>query len=215
MIKIDYSGIAPTPKPDKIAAEQVREKLRTHPMNGWVRLPYETEHLRHIIDVAGSVRRASDAVIVAGAGGSSLGARAVIDALGVADVPKFFWCGDNLSGTAMSRLLYALLGYENITVIVISKSGSTLETTVATRFLVPILQERHGDAAREHLIVITEPKQSPLRRFAETLGARTFDIPENVGGRYSVLSPVGLVPIAIAGVDIDELLRGAREQAER
>lgn len=188
---------------------------------GWVDLPqrFDREELARIQAAAERIREQADALVVIGIGGSCLGARAVIEALShpfhnqlaraQRPGPEIYFAGHNLSSTYLSRLLEFLEGRE-VAVNVISKSGTTTEPAVAFRFLKTHLERRYGkEEARRRIYVTTDRSRGALRQLAESEGYERFVVPDDVGGRYSVLTPVGLLPIAAAGVDVEALLAGA------
>lgn len=188
---------------------------------GWVSLPSsvtETE-LRRVKDAAEKLRAVADVVVVVGIGGSYLGARAVLEALGnpfaclrrERSGPDVVFAGQNISEDYLYDLLEALQG-RSVGVIVISKSGTTTEPAIAFRILRGELERRYGKAgARERIVAVTDRSRGALKGLADREGYATFVIPDDVGGRYSVLTPVGLLPLAAAGVDIGALVAGARE----
>lgn len=165
--------------------------------------------LNEIHQTAKELRDRSDAMVVVGIGGSYLGARAVIEALaGDLEKPVYF-AGNNISADYHARLLAQLRG-KRVAVNVISKSGTTTEPAIAFRLLKKLLEEEHGKADAAKLIVATtDASRGSLLKLAEDEGYRRFVVPDDVGGRFSVLSPVGLLPIAYAGADTRELVRGA------
>ncbi len=183
---------------------------------GWVRLPESVgSELRRIQDAAARIRASGEALVVIGIGGSYLGPRAAIELLKGpyynlrTDVNKIFYCGNSLSTKAWGQLFDVLEGMD-FSVNVISKSGTTTEPAVAFRNLKWMLERKYGvDKAKEHIFVTTDPEKGALRQMAMEEGYETFSIPPDVGGRYSVLSAVGLLPMAVAGVDIATLLSGA------
>lgn len=184
---------------------------------GWLSLPTSTTRtdLDEIHSVADTIRSKSDIVIVVGIGGSYLGAKAVIEALGnsfapmLSDKPHVIFAGQNICEDYHTELLDLLKG-KDYSVVVISKSGTTTEPAVAFRILKRDLEQRYGNQeASNRIVAITDSSKGALRKLAETEGYKTFTIPDDVGGRYSVLTPVGLLPIAIAGYDIDQLIQGA------
>lgn len=189
---------------------------------GWVNLPTETTDalLDDIIETAESLRASCDTVVAIGIGGSYLGAKAVIEALsdsfaayrpGVQGEPKVLFAGQNIG----EDYLYELQDYlkdKRFGIIVISKSGTTTEPAIAFRLLKEQLERQLGiDEARKRIVAITDAQRGALRRLATEEGYKTFVIADNVGGRYSVLTPVGLLPIAVAGFDIRALIDGAAE----
>lgn len=176
---------------------------------GWRHLP-ETitpAELDRQRDCAARLRQLAPCCVVAGIGGSYLGAKATIDALGTDHAIRF--AGHHVDPEAVAELLTEL-DDGNFTVVVISKSGTTTETAVAFRLLRELLVRRHGARkAAERIVAITDPEGGALRRLVAAEGYESFAIPADVGGRFSVLTPVGLVPIAVAGIDIDALVAGA------
>ncbi len=179
-------------------------------MLGWVHLPEDTETLR-------AVRRFREAhpwveaFLHVGIGGSALGPKVLEAALGDGRVRFHFL--DYVEPEPIRALLSALDPRKTL-VHVVSKSGSTLETTALLLVLLPWLQEALGEGWRRHVVVTTDPKEGPLRAWAEGEGLAAFAIPKGVGGRFSVFSPVGLLPLAFAGVDLSSLLAGARKANE-
>jgi len=190
---------------------------------GWVNLPNEINNQQELIDTAKKIAEDIDVMVVIGIGGSYLGAKAIIDALSnnfsnfetKLGKPKIVYAGHNISEDYLHELLLFLNSKEwGITVI--SKSGTTTEPALAFRILKNELEERYGEQiAGNRIIAITDEKKGALRQLADTKKYKTFVIPDDVGGRYSVLTPVGLLPIAIAGFDINELIRGAQYMYKR
>lgn len=190
---------------------------------GWVGLPSSItdEELREIEDAATQLRVRCEAVVVVGIGGSYLGARAVIDALSDSfdwlqepskrKNPVILYAGNNIS----EDYLYELMSYlenKQFGLINISKSGTTTEPALAFRLLKDQLVSKVGkEEARQRIVAVTDAARGALRTLAGTEGYKTFVIPDNVGGRYSVLTPVGLLPIAVAGINIRKLVEGALE----
>ena len=186
---------------------------------GWVKLPTDTTEalLDDIVATAASLRRDCDAVVCIGIGGSYLGAKAVISALGNSlgltekGNPEVLFAGQNIGEDYLYDLQQYLQG-KRFGIIVISKSGTTTEPAIAFRLLKEQLEAQVGRQAAGKLIVaITDAKRGALRTLADTEGYKTFVIADNVGGRFSVLTPVGLLPIAVAGYDIKALVEGARQ----
>lgn len=185
---------------------------------GWLSLPDDIlPQLDRIEKTARHLRSVSDTTVVIGIGGSYLGARAVIEALSHSFSPLLktkhhdvIFAGQNICEDYMSDLLEILEG-RNYSVIAISKSGTTTEPAIAFRILKDHLERKVGKTvAADRIIAITDEKRGALRSMAETNGYETFIIPDNVGGRYSVLTPVGLLPIAVSGLDIRMVVRGAK-----
>ncbi|MBR5783665.1 MAG: glucose-6-phosphate isomerase, partial [Bacteroidales bacterium] len=188
---------------------------------GWVTLPSEIdkEMLESIRKDAEEISKKAQLYVVIGIGGSYLGARAVIEALqSEVDVlekdrkhPYVIYAGHTLSEDYYSSLLNVLNSYD-YALTVISKSGTTTEPAVAFRILKNHLENKYGkEEARTRIIAITDAKKGALHDIAKKEGYKTYVIPDNVGGRYSVLTPVGLLPIAVAGYDIEKLVKGAVE----
>ena len=189
---------------------------------GWLELPteYDEEELERIKEAAEKIKNESDILVVIGIGGSYLGARAVIEALlGSFDnyktfeerkYPQVLFAGNNLSPNYINELI-DYIGDKDFSVNVISKSGTTTEPAIAFRIFREILENKYGiDEARSRIYATTDKEKGALNKLAKSEGYELFVIPDNVGGRYSVFTPVGLLPIATAGIDIDKLLEGAR-----
>ena len=187
---------------------------------GWHHLPstISKELLEDIKNTAETIRKKAKLFVVIGIGGSYLGARAVIEALSnpfhayqESDNPKIIYAGQNLSEDYLHNLL-ALLDNQDYALTVISKSGTTTEPAVAFRLLKQHLENKYGEAeAAERIIAITDESKGALRTLANQKGYKTYVVPDDVGGRFSVLTAVGLLPIAIAGFDINALVDGARK----
>lgn len=186
---------------------------------GWLDLPTRTDEtlLADIKATAAELRKECDYVVAIGIGGSYLGAKAVIEALGDAFAayrpvkePLILFAGQNIGEDYLHELT-DFLADKRFGIIVISKSGTTTEPAIAFRMLKALLEKQVGKAvASKRIVAITDAKRGALRQLATEEGYKTFVIEDNVGGRFSVLSPVGLLPIAVAGYDIDALIRGAR-----
>jgi len=189
---------------------------------GWLSLPDDIlSQLNRIEKIAKKLRDVTDTTVVIGIGGSYLGARAVIEALSNSFSPLLrtkhhdvIFAGQNICEDYMSELLELLDG-KNYSIIAISKSGTTTEPAIAFRMLKDHLEKKIGKPlAADRIIAITDAKKGALRSMAETHGYETFVIPDNIGGRYSVLTPVGLLPIAVSGIDIRMLVKGAKAMEE-
>ena len=189
---------------------------------GWRDLPLQTETLLEISKVARNLREDNEILVVIGIGGSYLGARAVIEALsGGFDSllakkksPIILYAGENLSEDYMADLL-EVLKTRDFSLCVISKSGTTTEPAIAFRILKKALEEKYGkENTKERIIAITDKSKGALRGLATENGYKTFEIKDDVGGRFSVLTPVGLLPIAVAGYDIEAIMQGAKEMRE-
>ena len=198
---------------------------------GWIDLPQRAEEwIPELLDLSLSLVESVDHLIVVGIGGSYLGARALLEAFAVPGPcgglivldqagwepvgPEIHFVGTHLAGYDIERLLRRL-GQRNFAVNVISKSGTTLETALSFRLLREALESRYGAAANEHIIATTDPDKGALRQMAEREGWRTLPIPADVGGRFSVLTPVGLLPLAAAGLHVQAFVDGAREGRSR
>ena len=190
---------------------------------GWVTLPYDydKEEFSRIKQAAERIRSHSDALIVIGIGGSYLGARAAIEALShsfhnqMNDNTQIYFAGQNISSTYISHLLEMLEG-KDISINVISKSGTTTEPAIAFRIFRDYLEKKYGkEEAKNRIFVTTDKEKGALKQLATEEGYETFVIPDDVGGRYSVLTAVGLLPIAAAGLDIDKMMQGAQAAADK
>ena len=191
---------------------------------GWRHLPSETPEA--LIAECEAVRdcwkaKGVDLVVVIGIGGSYLGARCAIEALshnfakqliGKKDAPEVVFAGNNLSEEYLAELM-DLVAERNVATVVISKSGTTTEPAVAFRIIKEHIEKTYKDAA-ERIVAITDAKKGALKTLATQEGYKTFVVPDNVGGRYSVLTPVGLLPIVLAGYDVRAMLAGAKEMEE-
>ena len=188
---------------------------------GWLKLPtdYDKKEFKRIEKVAKKVQRDSDIFLVIGIGGSYLGARAVIEAMNSGFVnsipdekakhPKVIFAGNNLNPDYINDII-EFIGDRDLSINVISKSGTTTEPAIAFRIFREFLENKYGiEEARSRIYVTTDKKKGALKQLADKEGYEEFVIPDNVGGRYSVLTAVGLLPIAVAGVDIDKLMQGA------
>ena len=187
---------------------------------GWVYLPrdYDKEEFARIQAAAKKIQQQSQVLVVIGIGGSYLGARAVIDLLASPnynlkkkDTPDILFAGNGLSTDALLETI-ALIGDRDFSVNVISKSGTTTEPAVAFRIFKALLEEKYGkQGARERIYATTDKARGALKGLADAEGYEEFVVPDDVGGRFSVLTAVGLLPIAVAGIDIEELMGGAAQ----
>ncbi|GAK08590.1 glucose-6-phosphate isomerase [Geomicrobium sp. JCM 19038] len=187
---------------------------------GWLDLPLDLnqDEWEQVQEKANEIKENADVLIVVGIGGSYLGAKAIISALTPtfkrSDLgPEVVFAGQHLDGDYLNDMFEAFQD-RSVYVNVISKSGTTTEPAIAFRFIKRWMEERYGKGASKRIIATTDAKKGALRELAETEGYDTFIVPDDVGGRYSVLTSVGLLPIAVAGIDILEMLRGA-EQAKK
>ena len=188
---------------------------------GWLDLPtnYDKDEFERIKKAAKKIKKESDILVVIGIGGSYLGARAVIEALTSSfnnmlsakqrKYPQILYVGNNLSPNYINELI-EYIGDKDFSINVISKSGTTTEPAISFRIFREILENKYGiDEARSRIYVTTDKKKGALKQLADKEGYEEFVIPDNVGGRYSVLTAVGLLPIAVAGIDINKLMQGA------
>lgn len=194
---------------------------------GWINLPenYDKEEFDRIKKAAKKIQNDSDVLIVIGIGGSYLGARAVIEGLTNCfynmlpakkrNLPMIIYAGNNLSPNYLNDLL-DLIAQRDISINVISKSGTTTEPAIAFRVLREAIENKYGlDGAKKRIYVTTDKQKGALKGLATEENYETFVIPDNIGGRFSVLTAVGLLPIATAGIDIDKLMQGARDAREK
>ena len=187
---------------------------------GWLDLPvsYDKSEFEQIKIAAEKIKKSCDILVVIGIGGSYLGARAAIEFVKSPlynnlkkDTPDIYFAGNNISPTALTELISICEG-KDICVNVISKSGTTTEPAVAFRVFKAMLTEKYGEeGAKERIFVTTDKCRGTLKQFSDAAGYKTFVVPDDVGGRFSVLTAVGLLPIACAGIDIDAMMKGAAE----
>ncbi len=190
---------------------------------GWIDLPvnYDKEEFAQIKECAEKIKKDSEALVVLGIGGSYLGARAVIEFIKSnnynivkKDTPDIYYGGNTISSSAVAELI-KLVEDKDFSVNVISKSGTTTETSIAFRIFKQLLEEKYGkEEAAKRIYVTTDKSRGALKALADAEGYKTFVVPDDVGGRYSVLTAVGLLPIAVAGIDIDALMQGAADARE-
>ncbi|WP_294491277.1 glucose-6-phosphate isomerase [uncultured Ruminococcus sp.] len=191
---------------------------------GWVELPtdYDKEEFARIKAAAEKIKAKADVLIVIGIGGSYLGARAAIELLRSPfynnlkkDTPDIYFVGNNISATYLNEVLSICEG-RDICVNVISKSGTTTEPALAFRVFKKLLEDKYGkDEAKERIFATTDKAKGTLKELSDEMGYETFVVPDDVGGRFSVLTAVGLLPIAVAGCDIDALMQGARNAQQK
>ena len=236
-LKIDFKKVGIDKKEIMKYKEQVenihkelhRRAEKEDDFVGWLELPskYDKKEFKRIQTAAKRIKKSakkikkeSDILVVIGIGGSYLGARAVIEALSSSFYNMqtlkqrkntlVLFAGNNLSPNYINDLI-EVIGDKDFSINVISKSGTTTEPAIAFRIFREILENKYGiDEARSRIYVTTDKEKGALKTLAKSEGYETFVIPDNVGGRYSVLTPVGLLPIAVAGIDIDKLMDGAR-----
>lgn len=214
-------------KVKEIHKELQESKNKEDEFLGWLSLPsnYDKKEFEKIKKCAKKIRKDSEVLIVIGIGGSYLGARAIIESLthtfynylpsGQRKSPQILYVGNNISGTYLNDLV-ELIGDRDLSINVISKSGTTTEPAIAFRFFREFMENKYGiKEARKRIFVTTDKEKGALKILADKEDYETFVIPNNVGGRYSVLTAVGLLPIATAGINIDKLLEGARFAEEK
>lgn len=187
---------------------------------GWLNLPtdYDKNEFSRIKQAAEKIKKDTDIFIVIGIGGSYLGARAAIEFLKSPnynllkkDTPDIFFAGNSISSTSLAELVELCEG-KDVSINMISKSGTTTEPAIAFRIFRELLEKKYGkDGAKERIYCTTDKARGTLKKLADEEGYETFVVPDDVGGRYSVLTAVGLLPIAVAGADIDALMSGARK----
>ena len=234
-IKLDYetSGISDKQimkYKDKVT--KIHNKLHENANNeneflGWLELPtnYDKNEFERIKKAATRIRKTSDIFVVIGIGGSYLGARAVIEGLTNTffnsidrksrKAPQIIFAGNNISPNYLHDII-DFIGDKDVSINVISKSGTTTEPAIAFRVFREILETKYGiDGARKRIYVTTDANKGALKSLSDDEGYETFVIPDNIGGRYSVLTAVGLLPIAVAGIDIDKLMDGAKQAQDK
>lgn len=191
---------------------------------GWVDLPtcYDKEEFSRIQAAAEKIKADSDVLVVIGIGGSYLGARAVIEMLRSSmynalakDTPQIYFVGNNINPTYLNEILSLCEGKE-LSVNVISKSGTTTEPALAFRIFRELLEQKYGEEeAAKRIYCTTDAHKGTLKELADAKGYQTFVVPDDVGGRYSVLTAVGLLPIAVSGIDIKALMAGAKQAQDQ
>ena len=186
---------------------------------GWMTLPrdYDKEEFARIKAAAAKIREDSDVLVVAGIGGSYLGARAVVEAVKgmyhneLEDGLKIYFCGNSISPTYLNNIISLCKG-KRFSINVISKSGTTTEPAIAFRIFKELCEKKYGrEGAKERIFATTDKERGALKQLADDEGYETFVVPDDIGGRFSVLTPVGLLPMAAAGVNIDEVMEGAAQ----
>ena len=233
MLKLDLSKLQGFIPEDYLTSREARltkaaEMLATHTgpggdFTGWVNLPkdYDKEEFARIQAAAKKIQKQSEVLVVIGIGGSYLGARAVIELLlsnnynlKKKDTPDIFFAGNGLSTDALLELL-ELIGDRDFSVNVISKSGTTTEPAVSFRIFKELLEKKYGkEGAKERIYATTDKARGALKGLADAEGYEEFVVPDDVGGRFSVLTAVGLLPIAVGGTDISALMAGAHDAME-
>ncbi len=217
----EYEAIAPQ---IKSAHELLHNKTGLgNDFTGWVDLPvdYDKEEFARIKKAAEKIKKDTQVFVVIGIGGSYLGARAAIEFLKSPnynalpkDTPDIYFTGNSISSTALSELLQICEG-KDVSINMISKSGTTTEPAIAFRVFRELLEKKYGkEGAKERIYCTTDKAKGTLKMLADREGYETFVVPDDVGGRYSVLTAVGLLPIAVSGADIDALMQGAAKARE-
>lgn len=237
MLKFDYSNAQVFIGDHQLQYQQQAVQAAHHTLHnntcfnkdycGWLDLPlnYDREEFARIQLAAARIKEDCDAFVVIGVGGSYLGARSAIEFLGHSfynqlpkdkrKTPEIYFVGHNLSAVYLQHLLEQLAD-KDICINVISKSGTTTETAIAFRIFRNLLEHKYGrEGAQKRIYATTDQAKGALRQLAEDEGYATFVIPDNIGGRYSVLTAVGLLPIAVSGVDIEEMMAGAAKATEQ
>lgn len=233
MIKFDYSAAEKFIKKqeiDNMASHVATSHKTIHKKSGpgndflgWIDLPskYNKEEFQQIRQTALEIRKNTDVFVVVGIGGSYLGSKAAIEMLShnfynmapkrVRKSPNIIFAGNNLSASYMADLMDLLEG-KDVSLNVISKSGTTTEPAVAFRVLREYMEKKYGSKeASKRIFVTTDKEKGALKKLSDIQGYKTFVIPDDIGGRFSVLTPVGLLPIAVAGIDIREIMKGAKD----
>lgn len=233
MIKFDYSNTKTHLRKHELDNLNLQVKLAHEMLHkktgagsdylGWIDLPskYDKEEFARIRKVAAKIRKDTDILVIIGIGGSYLGARAAIELLShtfanmaskrVRKAPQIVFAGNNISSTYMADL-FDLLDGKEVSLNVISKSGTTTEPALAFRILKSYMETRYGKVeARDRIYATTDIARGALKTLAKEEGYETFVVPDDVGGRFSVLTAVGLLPIAVAGIDIREMMKGAKD----
>ena len=237
MITLDYSNVLPFIGGEE-AVKRMEPQVKTahdmlHKKNGpgndflgWLDLPtnYDKEEFARIRKAAQKIRRDSDVLVVIGIGGSYLGARAVIELLNhsfanvaskkVRKSPIILFCGNSISATYLADMMDIIEG-KDISLNIISKSGTTTEPAIAFRILRAYMENKYGkEEAKNRIYATTDKAKGALKGLADEEGYESFVVPDDVGGRFSVLTAVGLLPIAVSGIDIRELMKGAKDASK-
>ena len=231
MVTVNFEGAASfyPHTPDRAAAQAaydtlVRRSGAGNDFTGWLDLPvnYDKEEFARIQKAAQKIQSDSKALVVIGIGGSYLGARAVVELLKSPNynalpkqTPDIYFAGNGISSDAVTEI-FTMIGDRDFSVNVISKSGTTTEPAIAFRLFKQALEKKYGaDGARGRIYATTDRKKGALKTLADREGYETFVVPDDVGGRYSVLTAVGLLPIACCGIDIEKLMQGAQTEREQ
>lgn len=199
---------------DLMPAKNAYNKLKDDLMAGWLDVPIIPDELARIKEAASRINEKSDYLVCIGIGGSYLGHKALIDALEPKNAEKILYAGNSLSEKELNKVLKKIEG-KDFSINVISKSGSTLEPSLAFEIFKQKLVDRYGDRAFQRIYATTDAHRGILHDEAVENGYERFIVPDNIGGRYSVLTAVGLLPLAVAGVNLDELILGARKLRDK
>ena len=206
----DYQSVV-----DGLHQQLMNKECKGNDYVGWVEWPnnYDKEEFARIKEAAARMREMCDVFVVCGIGGSYLGARAaveMINGLYAAKKPELIFIGNTFSSTYIAQVMEYIKDKE-VCVNVISKSGTTTETSLAFRLLKQFMDKKYGAEAKNRIIATTDKARGVLKEVADKEGYETFVIPDDIGGRYSVITPVGLLPIAVAGIDIDAIMKGLKK----
>ena len=227
-----FLGSAVTDEEIKNIAEEVLNAQKTlysrtgegNDFLGWIDLPvdYDKEEFARIKKAAEKIQKSCDVFVVIGIGGSYLGARAAIEFvkspvynnIANKNTPDIYFAGNSISPSALADLLKICEG-KDVCINVVSKSGTTTEPAIAFRVFRSLLEEKYGvEGAKERIFSTTDKEKGTLKKFSDENGYETFVVPDDVGGRFSVLTAVGLLPIAVAGIDLDAMMKGAQDARE-
>ena len=203
---------------DRLHQQLMNKECLGNDYVGWVEWPntYDQEEFARIKQTAARMREMCDVFVVCGIGGSYLGARAAIEMINglyANKKPEVIFIGNTFSSTYIAQVMEYIKDKE-VCVNVISKSGTTTETSLAFRLLKQFMDEKYKEQAKERIVATTDKARGVLKAVADQEGYETFVIPDDIGGRYSVITPVGLLPIAVAGIDIDAIMSGLKKAYE-
>ena len=203
---------------DRLHQQLMNKECLGNDYVGWVEWPntYDQEEFARIKQTAARMREMCDVFVVCGIGGSYLGARAAIEMINglyANKKPEIIFIGNTFSSTYIAQVMEYIKDKE-VCVNVISKSGTTTETSLAFRLLKQFMDEKYKEQAKERIVATTDKARGVLKTVADQEGYETFVIPDDIGGRYSVITPVGLLPIAVAGIDIDAIMSGLKKAYE-
>ena len=203
---------------DRLHQQLMNKECLGNDYVGWVEWPntYDQEEFARIKQTAARMREMCDVFVVCGIGGSYLGARAAIEMINglyANKKPEIIFIGNTFSSTYIAQVMEYIKDKE-VCVNVISKSGTTTETSLAFRLLKQFMDKKYKEQAKERIVATTDKARGVLKAVADQEGYETFVIPDDIGGRYSVITPVGLLPIAVAGIDIDAIMSGLKKAYE-